>query len=176
MRKHLRFFLIVSSMLTILTSCGALKPKKVDTRETSIKGSERSRKNIEEGGGVSLKNVLNRRGGSFEFSSSNPMWRASLEILDFLPLTTVDYSGGMIVSDWYTGESSNESIKISIRFLTNEVRSDSIKIIVHKKKCSGEQNCKVALLNNSKISQELRSSIIRKAVEFEKNSKNKKKR
>ena len=66
MRKHLKFFLIVSLMLTILTSCEALKPKKVDTRETSIKGSERSRKNIEEGGGVSLKNVLNRRGGSFE--------------------------------------------------------------------------------------------------------------
>ena len=176
MRKHLRFFLIVSSMLTILTSCGALKPKKVDTRETSIKGSERARKNVEEGGGVSLKNVLNRRGGSFEFSSSNPMWRASLEILDFLPLSTVDYSGGMIVSDWYTGDSSSESIKISIRFLSNEVRSDSLKIIVHKKNCSENLNCKTALLNNSKISQELRSTILKKAVELEKDSKDKKKR
>ena len=150
MRKHLKFFLIVSLMLTILTSCEALKPKKVDTRETSIKGSERSRKNIEEGGGVSLKNVLNRRGGSFEFSSSNPMWRASLEILDFLPMTTVDYSGGMIISDWYTDNSNktNESIKISIRFLSNEVRSDSLKIIVHKKTCSSNQNCKIILLDN----------------------------
>ncbi|MBD1150184.1 DUF3576 domain-containing protein [Pelagibacterales bacterium SAG-MED29] len=173
MRKHLRFFLIVSSMLTILTSCGALKPKKVDTRETSIKGSERSRKNIEEGGGVSLKNVLNRRGGSFEFSSSNPMWRASLEILDFLPLTTVDYSGGMIVSDWYTGESSNESIKISIRFLSNEIRSDSLKIIVHKKKCSENQSCQTKLLNNSKISQELRLAILKKAAALEKEKKKK---
>ena len=72
------------------------------------------------------------------FASSNPMWRASLEILDFLPMTTVDYSGGMIISDWYTGDSTknNESIKITIRFLSNEVRSDSLKIIVHKKKCS----------------------------------------
>ena len=158
-------------MLTILTSCEALKPKKVDTRETSIKGSERSRKNIEEGGGVSLKNVLNRRGGSFEFSSSNPMWRASLEILDFLPLTTVDYSGGMIVSDWYTGESSNESIKISIRFLSNEIRSDSLKIIVHKKKCYENQSCQTKLLNNSKISQELRLTILKKAAALEKEKK-----
>ena len=173
MTKNSRFFLIVPLIL-ILTSCEALKYKKVDTREVPIKGSDRARKNIEEGGGVSLKNVLNRRGGTnFEFSSSNPMWRASLEILDFLPLTTVDYSGGMIVSDWYTGESSNESIKISIRFLSNDIRSDSLKIIVHKKKCSENQICQTKLLNNSKISQELRVTILKKAAELEKEKKKK---
>ena len=177
MTKNWRFFLVVPLTLAMLTSCGgAFKPKKVDTRETPIKGSDRSRKNIEEGGGVSLKNVLNKRGGSFEFSSSNPMWRATLEILDFLPLSTVDYSGGMIVSDWYTGESSNDSIKISIRFLSNKVRSDSLKIIVHKKKCSGNQACQISLLNNSKISQELRGTILAKAARLEKESKEKKKK
>ena len=175
MRKHSRFFLIVPLMLAILTSCEALKPKKVDTRQTSIRGSERSQKNIKEGSGITLKNVLKRGGTNFEFSSSNPMWRASLEILDFLPLSTVDYSGGMIVSDWYTGESSNESIKISIRFLSNDIRSDSLKIVVHKKKCGSNQVCQTKLLNNSKISQELRSTILTKAAELEKESKNKKK-
>jgi len=172
MTKNWRFFLVVPLTLAMLTSCGgAFKPKKVNTRETSIKGSERSRKNIEEGGGVSLKNVLNKRGGSFEFSTSNPMWRATLEILDFLPLSTVDYSGGMIVSDWYTGESSNESIKISIRFLSNEIRTNSLKIIIHKKKCSENQVCQTKLLNNSKISQELRIAILKKAAELEKEKK-----
>jgi len=173
MTKNLRFFLIVPLILIMLTSCQAFKPSKVDTRKTPIKGSDRSRKNIEQGGGVSLKNVLNRRGTNFEFSSSNPMWRASLEILDFLPLSTVDYSGGMIVSDWYTGESSNEAIKISIRFLSNEIRSDSLKIIVHKKKCAENQVCQTRLLNNSKISQELRSTILKKAAELEKEKKKK---
>jgi hypothetical protein len=174
MTKNWRFFLVVPLTLAMLTSCGgAFKPKKVNTRETSIKGSERSRKNIEEGGGVSLKNVLNKRGGSFEFSTSNPMWRATLEILDFLPLSTVDYSGGMIVSDWYTDESSNDSIKISIRFLSNKIRSDSLKIIVHKKKCSENQVCQTKLLDNSKISQELRSTILKKAAELEKEKKKK---
>jgi len=172
MTKNWRFFLIVPLTLAMLTSCGGVfKPKKVDTRETPIKGSDRARKNIKEGGGVSLKNVLNKRGGSFEFSSSNPMWRASLEILDFLPLSTVDYSGGMIVSDWYTSENSNDSIKISIRFLSNEVRSDSLKIIVHKKKCSENQVCQTKLLDNSKISQELRITILKKAAELEKEKK-----
>ena len=174
MTKNWRFFLIVPLALIMLTSCQAIKPKKVDTREVPIKGSDRARKNIEEGGGVSLKNVLNRRGGTnFEFSSSNPMWRASLEILDFLPLSTVDYSGGMIVSDWYTGDSSNEAIKISIRFLSNEIRSDSLKIVVHKKRCSQNQTCKTQLLNNSKISEELRVTILRKAAELEKEKKKK---
>ena len=160
----------------MLTSCQAFKPKKVDTREVPIKGSERARKNVEEGGGVSLKGIMSGRGTNFEFSSSNPMWRASLEILDFLPLSTVDYSGGMIVSDWYTGDTSNESIKISIRFLSNEIRSDSLKIIVHKKKCSSNQTCKTILLNNSKISQEIRGTILTKAAELEKESKDKKKK
>ena len=173
MTKNLRFFLIVPLIL-ILTSCEALKYKKVDARKVPVKGADRARKNIEEGGGVSLKNVLNKRGGTnFEFSSSNPMWRASLEILDFLPLSTVDYSGGMIVSDWYTGDSSDEAIKISIRFLSNEVRSDSLKIVVHKKKCSQNQTCKTQLLNNSKISQELRVTILKKAAELEKQKKKK---
>ena len=174
MTKNLRFFLIIPLILIMLTSCQALKPEKVDTREVPIKGSDRARKNIDEGGGVSLKNVLNRGGGTnFEFSSSNPMWRASLEILDFLPLSTVDYSGGMIVSDWYTGDSSDEAIKISIRFLSNEIRSDSLKIVVHKKKCSQNQTCKTQLLNNSKISQELRVTILKKAAELEKEKKKK---
>ena len=172
MTKNWRFFLIVPLALALLTSCGeAFKLKKVDTREVPIKGSERSRKNIEQGGGVSLKNMIGKRGGSFEFSSSNPMWRASLEVLDFLPLSTVDYSGGMIVSDWYTGDSSNESIKISIRFLSNEVRSDSLKIIVHKKNCSENQSCKTMLLDNSKISKELRVTILKKAAQLEKETK-----
>ena len=175
MTKNWRFFLIVPLTLIMLSSCQAFKPKKVDTREVSIKGTERAKKNVEQGGGVSLKNVLKRGGGTnFEFSSSNPMWRASLEILDFLPLTTVDYSGGMIITDWYSENSSNESIKITVRFLANEVRADSLKIIVHKKTCSANDNCKVSLLEKSTIKDELLSTIVRKAAKLEADSKKKK--
>ena len=105
-----------------------------NTRETPVNAQERARKNVEEGRGAGLGGLLGNRGTNYEFSSSNSMWRASLELLDFLPLSTVDYSGGVIVSDWYSDNSkSNESIKISVRFLSNEIRSDSLKIIVHKK-------------------------------------------
>ena len=98
--------------------------------------------------------------------------KVSLELLDFLPLSTVDYSGGVIISDWYS-DNSNESIKISVRFLSNEVRSDSLKIIVHKKKCSSSQNCTTTLQKNSKIIDELRRSILSKADTFEKEKKKK---
>ena len=148
-----------------------------DARDTPVKGTDRARKNIEEGKGVSIGGALGgRRGGTtYEFSTSNPMWRASLEILDFLPMNTVDYSGGMIISDWYNGENSNDnsSIKISIRFLSNEVRTDSLKIIVHKKKCLQNNNCKVSLVDNSTISQELRVAILKKAAVLDKDLKKK---
>ena len=133
---------------------------------------------MKEGRGISIGNAIkNRRGTNYEFSTSNPMWRASLETLDFLPLTTVDYSGGIIISDWYSSNSGGgkESIKISIRFLSNEIRSENLKVIIHKKTCSSNINCKISLISNSKIKQELHAAIIKKAALLEKDSKNKKK-
>ena len=105
------------------------------------------------------------------------MWRASLEVLDLIPLTTVDYSGGMIITDWYseTDGTSNESLKITVRFLSNEIRADSLKIVVHKKRCSANNSCKMSLLPaDSQIKSELRSVILRKASLIEKASKGKK--
>ncbi len=171
-----RFSIFIIVSILILTSCNAFKPKKVNTREVSTNAIERARQNVNEGRGVSIDGLLGKVGGdtNFEFSTSNPMWRASLEILDFLPLTTVDYSGGMIITDWYSENGSNESIKITVRFLANEVRSDSIKIIVHKKTCSAGDNCKISLLDKSTIKDELLSSIVRKAAKLEADTKKKK--
>ena len=172
MIKITRIFTYFLAFL-IIANCGIYK--KTDARKVPVNAQERARKNVEEGRGASIGSVLGNRGGTnYEFSSSNPMWRASLEILDFLPLNTVDYSGGMIISDWYSDLSNNESVKITIRFLSNEVRSDSLKIIVHKKNCSSNQDCKIALINNSTLVNELRSSIVRKAAVLEKENKNKK--
>ena len=169
-KKIILFFILCTFLLT---NCGG---KFGDARNSPTNAQERARKNIEEGKGQGITGLL--RGGktNYEFSSSNPMWRASLELLDFLPLSTVDYSGGVIISDWYSDNlKSNESIKISVRFLSNEVRSDSIKIIVHKKNCTNMQSCTTSLQKNSKIVEELRRSILSKAALFEKEKKKKKK-
>ena len=167
-------FINTLSLVIILGILGGCS--KTDSRQIPINAQERARKNVEEGRGAGLSNILNRKGTNYEFSSSNRMWRASLELLDFLPLSTVDYSGGVIVSDWYSDSAkSNESIKISVRFLSNEVRSDSLKIIIHKKKCSSSQSCTTSLQKSSKIIDELRRSILAKAAIFEKENKKKKK-
>ena len=103
------------------------------------------------------------------------MWRATLEILDFLPLANVDYSGGIITTDWYNeSTASDESIKITIRFLTNEIRADGLKIIVHKKKCNVQQNCSVKKITST-LENELRVAILKKAVLFDKDYKGKNK-
>ena len=171
---------LIATLLTILlalTACGGYE--KVDQRTRPDGAQAKARKNIEEGRGASIGNLTRGigKGTTYEFSSSNPMWRASLETLDFLPLTTVDYSGGVIITDWYSdNNSSKESIKISLRFLSNDIRSESLKVIVHQKICSANLNCRVVLLSNTKIKEELHTTILRKAALLEKESKNKKKK
>ena len=87
-----------------------------------------------------------KKGGTFDFASSNELWRASLDTIDFMPLASANYSGGIIITDWYSDESnSNESIKITIRFLTNEIRSDALDIKIFKKDCDANQNCSCLL-------------------------------
>ena len=179
MRITLYKSFLVLLISLFITSCGNFF-KYSPTRDNPVKAKDRARKNIEEGRGVSIGGLRKGMGGNttYEFSTSNPMWRASLETLDFLPLTTVDYSGGIIITDWYSdnNSSNSDSIKISLRFLSNEIRSENLKVIIHKKSCSSSNlNCKVILLKDSKIKEELHTTIIRKAALIEKYSKKKKK-
>ena len=164
--KYILFFLIGIIILGFLGSCGIWDP--ADARKVPANVNERVRKNLEEGKGFSIQKMQGGVGGTtYQFASSNPMWRATLEILDFLPFANVDYSGGIITTDWYNeGTSSNESIKITVRFLTNEIRSDGLKIIVHKKRCTIQQKCTVKKISSA-LEHELRVAILKKAVLFE---------
>ena len=110
------------------------------------------------------------------FSTSNPLWRASLEIIDFMPLSTVDYSGGIIITDWYNDSaSSDDYFNVTVRFLSNEIQSNSLKIIVHNKKCKSTESCKINEVD-SKIKSELHKAILAKAAQFELEAKNSKKK
>ena len=172
MKKFINLILI-SSILIPLVSCGGLK--KVDQRSRPTDPEERRRQAVNEGKGTGINQLFKRnQSTNFQFSSSNPMWRASLEILDFLPLITVDYSGGIIITDWYSDQNNQEAIKLTVRFLSNEIRSDSLKIIVHKKSCDENLNCKTLISQSNLIKDELRSTILRKAALIEKLDKEKK--
>ena len=176
--NHLKicFVLLGVTLVCVLNACGIYKP--VDARKVSPNADERVRKNLEEGRGFTLMGGDKSGKTNYQFASSNPMWRATLEILDFLPLANVDYSGGIITTDWYNESTgSNESIKITIRFLTNEIRADGLKIIVHKKICNIQQKCSVKKITSA-LEDELQVAILRKAAIFEKEytQKNRKKR
>ena len=169
--KNTSIFLFGIFILSFLSSCGGIGKiwDPADARKVPANVNERVQKNLEEGKGFSLKKAQDEggRGTSYQFASSNPMWRATLDILDFLPLANVDYSGGIITTDWYNeGLTTDESIKITVRFLTNEVRADGLKIVVHKKRCNVQQNCAVKKIS-SNIEHELRVAILKKAVLFE---------
>jgi hypothetical protein len=169
--KFTNFYLILLLIATFLLtgSCGIYK--KTDARDLPSSGLERAKKNIKEGRGISLKNLGGKGNSTFQFSSSNPLWRATLETLDFLPFANLDYSGGVVITDWYADTNdTSTSLKITVRFLSNEISSNSLKIIVHQRTCSTQMNCSIKILK-SQIQQELVASILEKAVIFEKTKK-----
>ena len=165
--NYLIYFIFLAIITSALVSCNALKPKKVDLRKIPGDPKDKRLKNIKEGRGFTAMGVIkDRKGsGSFDFATSNEMWRASLELLDFTPLHNVDYSGGIIITDWFSEREDQDPIKITIRFLSNEIRADGIKVTIHKKICKEKQidNC-IIIKIESTLSQEIKLAILKKAA------------
>ena len=162
-------------MAIYLSSCGGFKGG--DARKNPPEPQKRVQKNLEEGKGFRLNEVAKNvgRGGNFEFASSNELWRASLDSIDFMPLASANYSGGLIITDWYSENNQNESIKITIRFLSNEIRSDSLDITIFLKNCIDLMNCSI-VQTEGQIANELRKKILKKAVLYSKSNPDKKKK
>ena len=174
--RTLIFLLIVP---IALSSCkgpdGKFKLPGGDARKFPPDPKERVKKNLEEGRGFRLDDSLKGKGtgGDFVFASANELWRASLDTIDFMPLSSVNYSGGIIITDWYSdGDSLDESVKISIRFLTNEVRADALDIKIFYKKCNQVASCKISQKTGS-LSAELKKQILSKATIYKKRNKDK---
>ena len=166
--------LLIFSVL--LSSCEALKYKKTKAGEVPVNAKDRVAKNMGEGKGFRLFDSDKNQGGTFDFASSNELWRAALDTIDFMPLVSANYSGGIIITDWYNdGKSSGQSVKISIRFLTNEVRSDALDIKVFTKNCDTSIDCKITE-NKGSLVMELKKSILKKAALYAKQNKGKKKK
>ena len=159
--KKLLFLILLAG---ILNSCGGFKYS--DARKNPTNSDERIKKNMETGKGFRLGSI-GKSGGEFMFASSNPLWRAGIDRLSFAPLSNVDYAGGIIVTDWFGDGSSNEQMKITIRFLSNEIRSDALLIIIHKKICNQTlTNCKIDKIDNN-LNSEIRVAILKKAAQLQ---------
>ncbi len=173
MHKILRILIIKPIIIAILlSSCG----KPGDARKIPPNYKDRVRQNIEEGRGFRLMGGDKRNIGDFDFASSNELWRASLDTLDFMPLALANYSGGIVVTDWYSdNETNNEAVKISIRFLSNEIRADALAVKVFYKNCSVDQTCQISD-RSSDLSNDLTKKILARAAVYEKENQSKKKK
>ena len=164
--NYLVITLFLLSLTSIVVSCGPFKPKYTDLRKVPGNPKDKREKNIKEGKGFRAMGMLEKKGsGSFDFASSNEMWRATLDLLDFTPLSNVDYSGGIIITDWFSESSDQDPIKISVRFLSNEVRADGLNVIIYKKICkkNDKNNCKT-IKDSTTLGQEIKLAILKKAA------------
>jgi len=170
--KLVSFFAII---LLFLSGCNGKIG--ADARKFPADPEKRVEQNLKDGRGFRLNDQFgkSKRGGVFDFASSNSLWRASLDVIDFMPLTSVNYSGGIIITDWYSeNNTQNESIKISIRFMTNEIRSDALDIKVFNRKCTNNfLNCKITETEGVLVT-ELTKEILRKATMYKEMDKKKK--
>ena len=171
--KILKHFTIFSILILFLNGCNGKLPG-ADARKFPPDPKLRVKKNIEEGRGFRLMDGLEKsKGGDFQFASSNGLWRASLDIIDFMPLTSANYSGGVIITDWYSDSNPQEYIKLTIRFLSNEVRSDALDIKIFYKKCDSRDICKVSERSDGNLGKELKKEILKLAAIYSKQKKDK---
>ena len=177
-----KYLLLIFSLISLFILSACKNPfRYTDAREIPVDAKERVRKNIEEGRGVTLFGG-EKKGGVFDFASSNELWRASIEVLDFVSFTNASYSGGIIITDWFSGntqsdEKNQREIKITVRFLSNEIRADGIKVIIHEKVCSdiAKLDCKINKVQSS-IGNDVKLAILKKAALLKKESEKKTKK
>ena len=165
---QIKFIVLLISTLFFLNSCGWYK--RSDIKDNPVNVDERIKKNVQEGRGIRFGKG-STRGGDFDFASSNPLWRGAVDVLDFVPLTNASYSGGIIITEWFSAENNSgnttRELKLTVRFMTNEIRADAIQVLVFEKICSQSNNCKTKKIK-SKLEGELKLAILKKAALFEK--------
>lgn len=173
--------IFTKTSLVILLSILAISCSKNKDENGNILEKKRIEPNLDKrleaerdkGGGI-FNSSRSQKTNTFEFSSSNVLWRAALNSTESLPLASIDYSGGLILTDWYSNDpNAKESIKIRIQFNSNELASTSVNVLAHKKICKSE-NCQIVQLSDD-FTAKIKDAILEKArflkTEDEKNKK-----
>ena len=174
-----KYFIYLILLLLTFSGCSNNIFRRADVKDTPINVNDRVKKNIEEGRGIRFGKGSSK-GGTFDFASSNELWRASMDVLDFVPFSNASYSGGILITEWFDGNSNDKNekrdLKITVRFLTNEIRSDALDISIHERKCqSNGTSCSVNKIK-SELEPQIGLAILKRAAilekkQFSKNSK-----
>jgi len=171
--KKISILFILFITIISLTSCGIYK--RSDVKDNPVTGKDRVKKNLEEGRGISFKKLTGQGSGTFDFASSNELWRASIDILDFVTFANASYSGGILITDWFNSNSEkdkelNRELKITVRFLSNEIRADGLEVNIHERICSStnSSSCTIKKIK-SNLEVEIKLAILKKATLYRKN-------
>ena len=174
-----KYFIFLFLIFFTFSGCSNSIFKRADIKDTPVNVDDRVKKNITEGRGIRFGKGSSS-GGTFDFASSNELWRASMDVLNFVPFSNASYSGGILITEWFDGNSNNKNekrdLKITVRFLTNEIRADALDISVHERVClSNGTGCNVNKII-SNIEPEIKLAILKRAAilqndQFSKNAK-----
>ena len=167
-----KYFIYLILLLLTFSGCSNKIFKRADVKDTPINVNDRVKKNIEEGRGIRFGKGSSS-GGTFDFASSNELWRASMDVLDFVPFSNASYSGGVLITEWFDGNSNDKNekrdLKITVRFLTNEIRADALDINIHERRCqSNGTGCSVNKIS-SELEPKIKLAILKRAASLEKN-------
>ena len=167
-----KFTLLILTAFIVFSGCSGNIFKRADVKDIPVNVNDRVKRNIEEGRGIRFGKKKNK-GGTFDFASSNEMWRASMDVLDFVPFSNASYSGGILITEWFDGNSKakNEKrdLKITVRFLTNEIRSDALEINIHERRCKNSLvDCNIKIIESS-LGGQIKLAILKRAAVIEKN-------
>ena len=160
---------VVSVVIILISLASCTKGEKknneiIGKKRVPINTSERAQQSVDQGGGLLSGLGKKQNQNTFDFATSNVMWRAAISSFDSIPLNTVDYSGGIIITDWYSN-GSNENIKININFVSDELKASSININSFKKICKTSTECNVQKMP-SNFNNKIKENIISKAIDL----------
>jgi hypothetical protein len=85
------------------------------------------------------RNQQNRQDGAATGIGVNAfLWRATLDTLSFMPLSSADPFGGVIITDWYQPPGTNsERFRATAYILGRQLRSDGIRVVVFRQEFRG---------------------------------------
>ena len=135
--NKLSFIGLFVSMAYTLSACGLADPNQVlvpsdpkrdrgPTAGTSILGGT---------GGIKLFGSSDEESGSTGsgIGVNSHLWRASLDTISFMPLSSADPFGGVIITDWYSPpETPRERFKLTIFILDRALRADGLRVAVFR--------------------------------------------
>ena len=179
--KNLTKYAFLGTFILIFTiGCSVLKgdQKEVKKRKKTAEANMKERMLARGDGGI-LNSAKSSLGGTtYEFATSNVLWRASLQSLQDLPIASANYSGGILISDWVDADGTRTSYKIQVNFKSNELATTSLEIKTFLKKCSANYtSCKLSN-GSAKTNAEIKNKILNIArslkIEDDKKKKNKK--